>query len=191
MRGITMRHHRARRDWPVLRRLALVGVLAVPAALPAIASADVTRCNGLEVTKRGTDGPDSIVGTSGRDVIAVVEAGIDGADSFFGGAGRDIMSYAARTTGIRVSLYGFPNDGALPFGEGDNIGAGNDVENVIGGSGNDSFNARAFFGGVLFEGRSGDDRFDTRNGVVDTNDGGIGNDTCLGDPIDVRISCER
>jgi hypothetical protein len=148
---------------------------------------------------RGGLGPDIIVPGFGDDTVSggdgddrfVAESGIDGADSFNGGAGRDIMSYAARTTGIRVLLDGFPNDGALPFGEGDNVGAGNDVEHVIGGSGNDSFNARAFFGGVLFEGRSGDDGFDTRNGTVDTNDGGIGEDGCVDDPTDVRISCER
>jgi hypothetical protein len=44
---------------------------------------------------------------------------------------------------------------------------------------------------VHFEGRSGDDAFSTFNGTVDTNNGGIGEDTCLDDPTDVRISCER
>ena len=101
------------------------------------------------------------------------------------------MTYAARATGIRVSLDGAANDGEKPFGEGDNIGAGSDVEHVIGGRDNDSFNARAFFGGVLFEGKLGDDAFFTVNGTVDTNDGGIGEDKCLDDPTDVRISCER
>ena len=328
-----------------LRCVALVATIVGLAALPGIASADVTRCNGLPITDRGTDGPDSIVGTSGRDVIAalggndrvwtgpgddvvclgdgndalnggagddllvaedvpdgadsfaggdgvdtaeydgrlvktaisldnrpddgapdendnihedvenveggrgantlrgsdsanllrgrdardlifggagddvlrgglgpdtfapgfgddtvsggddddlaVAEAVVDGADTFSGGAGEDTMSYAARTTGIRVSLDGAGNDGEKPFGEGDNIGAGGDVDRVIGGSGNDSFDARAFFGGVIFEGKSGDDSFSTRNGVVDTNDGGSGQDPCHDDPIDVRISCER
>ena len=148
---------------------------------------------------RGGLGPDIIVPGFGDDLVsggdgddrAIAEAVVDGADTFFGGAGEDTMSYATRTTGIRVFLDGFPNDGALPFGEGDNVGAGNDVEHVIGGRGNDSFNARAFFGGVLFEGKSGDDGFDTRNGVVDTNNGGSGDDGCSDDPTDVRISCER
>jgi hypothetical protein len=76
--------------------------------------------------------------------------------------------------------------GVRPFGEGDD-----DVEHVIGGRANDAFDARAFPGGVLFERRSSDDGFSTRNGVVDTNDGGIGEDTCLDHPMDVRIGCER
>lgn len=340
-----MQQHSSRRGRPVLRRLALIAALALPAAVPPPSSADVTRCDGLPITKRGTEGPDVIVGTAGRDVIAalggndrvsagpgddvvclgdgndalnggagddllvaedvpdgsdsfaggdgvdtadyagrfvatavsldntpddgardeddnihadvenveggrgpntlrgsvsanllrgrdardviegasgndalrgglgpdiivpgfgddavsggdgddlaVAEPGLDGADVFFGGAGLDTMSYAARATGIRVFLDAAANDGARPFGEGDNVGAGDDVEHVIGGRGNDAFDARAFFGGALFEGRSGDDGFSTRNGVVDTNDGGIGEDTCLDDPTDVRISCER
>lgn len=330
---------------PVLRRLALLAALALPAAMPPPSSAQATRCGGLVITQRGTEGPDAIVGTTGRDVIAalggndrvsagpgddvvclgegndalnggagddllvaeetpdgadsfaggtgsdtaryagrstplavsldnepddgardendnihadvenvaggrgsntlrgngaanalsggeardVIDAGAgndvlrggpgpdflvpglgddsisggdgddqflagvegDGADTYFGGAGRDSASYAVRTTGIRVFLDGAANDGTLPFGEGDNIGAGDDVEHVIGGRGNDSFNARAFFGGAHFEGRAGDDGFTTRNGVFDINDGGVGEDGCLDDPTDERISCER
>lgn len=148
---------------------------------------------------RGGLGPDIIVPGLGDDVVrggdgddrAVAESSVDGDDLYSGGSGRDTVSYAGRTTGIRVFLEGFANDGALPFGEGDNVGASNDVEHVIGGHSNDSFNARAFFGGVLFEGRAGDDGFSTRNGALDTNVGGTGEDTCLDDPTDVRISCER
>ena len=135
---------------------------------------------------------DVIEGGPGNDVLrGGADAGVDGADRFLGGSGRDTVSYAARTTGVRVFLDGVANDGTFPFGEGDNVGAGADVEHVIGGSGNDSFNARAFFGGVLFEGRDGDDGFTTFNGVLDTNNGGPGLDGCLDDPTDVRISCER
>jgi Ca2+-binding RTX toxin-like protein len=135
-------------------------------------------------------GDDSTSGGDGDD-RAVAEAVPDGADRYTGGSGRDIMSYAGRTTGVTVRLDGAANDGAKPFGEGDNVGARGDVEHVIGGSGDDSFNARAFFGGALFEGRAGNDAFSTRNGVVDINDGGPGQDTCDGDPTDARISCER
>jgi len=135
-------------------------------------------------------GDDSISGGDSNDLV-VSQAGVDGADTFTGGSGDDTMSYAARRTGIRVSLDGFANDGALPFGEGDNVGARDDVEHVIGGSSDDIFNARAFFGGAHFEGRSGNDGFTTTNGVVDVVDGGIGTDGCLTDPTDVRISCER
>jgi Ca2+-binding RTX toxin-like protein len=135
-------------------------------------------------------GDDTISGGDGNDLV-VSQAGVDGGDAFTGGNGDDTMSYAARRTAIRVSLDGFANDGALPFGEGDNVGVGRDVEHVIGGSSDDVFNARAFFGGAHFEGRAGDDGFTTTNGVVDVVDGGIGTDGCLTDPTDERISCER
>jgi hypothetical protein len=138
----------------------------------------------------GGPGDDSITGGADDD-LSVADAGPDGADVFEGGDGRDTAAYAGRTTGIRVFLDGFANDGALPFGEGDNVGGpASDVETVIGGSGNDSFNARVFFAGAHLQGRAGDDSFTTTNGVVDTVDGGIGNDRCLDDPTDIRISCE-
>jgi hypothetical protein len=101
------------------------------------------------------------------------------------------MSYEAREDGIRVFVDGAANDGARPFGEGDNVGANEDVEHVVGGLGDDIFNARAFFGGLHLEGGPGDDGFTTTNGAVDTVDGGLGTDGCLTDPIDVRLSCER
>ena len=110
---------------------------------------------------------------------------------YVGGAGRDTVSYAGRTVAVRVSLDGLANDGSPAFREADNVGPLRDVEHVIGGRGNDAFDARAFFGGALFEGGSGDDGFSTRNGVRDTNDGELGVDTCVDDPTDVRISCER
>ena len=132
-------------------------------------------------------GDDSVSGGDGND-RAVAEAGVDGADRYQGGSGRDIMSYAARTTAIQVFVDGAANDGAAS--ELDNVGAEKDVEHVIGGSSADRFNARAFFGGVHFEGRAGDDGFTTTNNTVDTLDGGIGFDRCLADPTDIRISCE-
>ncbi len=154
--------------------------------------------SGDDVLRGGADndifvpgfGDDTISGGDGNDLV-VSEAGVDGADVFTGGNGDDdAMSYAARRTAVRVFLDRAANDGALPFGEGDNVGAGGDVEHVIGGLSADVFNARAFFGGAHFEGRSGDDAFVTSNGVVDTVDGGIGTDRCSTDATDVRISCE-
>jgi Ca2+-binding RTX toxin-like protein len=134
-------------------------------------------------------GDDTATGGDGNDRL-VAESGIDGADVYAGGSGRDTVAYAGRATAIRVFLDGAANDGSLPFGEGDNIGGpANDVENVIGGSGADTFNVRAFFGGARLEGGAGDDGFTTTNGVVDTVDGGLGADRCQSDPVDVVVSC--
>ena len=52
------------------------------------------RCQGREVTKRGTDGPDTITGTAGRDVIDArggddLVLGLDGSDFVCGGEGQD------------------------------------------------------------------------------------------------------
>jgi Ca2+-binding RTX toxin-like protein len=132
-------------------------------------------------------GDDSVSGGDGDDRLAADDRP-DGADEYLGGSGHDVMSYAARTTTIQVFVDGRANDGAP--GEGDNVGAGNDVDEVIGGSGDDRFNARAFFGGLVLQGRAGDDSFTTTNGVRDRLDGGSGSDRCLADPVDVRVSCE-
>ena len=139
----------------------------------------------------GGAGDDSVYGGAGDD-LAIADAGADGADLFVGGSGHDTASYAARTPGVRVNLDGAANDGSRPFGEGDNVGGeANDVEHVIGGSGADSFNIRAFFGGAHLEGRGGDDGITSFNGRLDKVDGGTGFDGCTTDPIDIRISCER
>jgi hypothetical protein len=87
-----MHFHRSRCGRLGLRGLALVAALALPAAAaPAIASAEVTRCNGQLITKRGTEGPDVIVGTSGRDVIAA----LGGDDRVSAGPGDDVVCLGA------------------------------------------------------------------------------------------------
>lgn len=76
-----------------------------------------------------------------------------GPDVFNGGAGEDTVSYAGLTRGVSVSLDGTADDGAL--GEGDN------VEDVIGGSGNDTLTGNdqddAFYGGAGNDTISGGD----------------------------------
>jgi hypothetical protein len=163
--------------------------------------------NDIDVIDGGA-GADSLRGAGGNDILVpgpgddwvvagaaddllVADAGADGADRFDGGSGQDTVSYAGRTSAIRVFLDGAANDGSGTFGEGDNVGGpANDVEIVIGGSGDDVFNARAFFRGAHLQGRAGDDAFTTTNGTIDIVDGGLGQDRCLTDPTDTRISCD-
>src|SRR5262249_53070618 len=71
-------------------------------------------------------------GGTGNDT-AVAPSSVDGMDRFFGGAGVDTVSYAARLGAVNVSLDGIANDGA-PGEHDNNI----DVENAIGGAGNDT-----------------------------------------------------
>jgi Ca2+-binding RTX toxin-like protein len=159
---------------------------------------DVLVGSGGADTLRGGGGNDILVGGPGDDTASgdagddrwVADVGPDGADVFTGGSGHDIASYAGRTSPLRFFLDGAANDGTFPFGEGDNVGGpANDVEHVIGGSGDDAFNVRAFFLGATLEGGPGDDGFTTTNGRADRADGGLGTDRCLADVIDRLISC--
>ena len=61
------------------------GFAALPAALAA--SAPVPMCAGLPATIVGTDGPDSLEGTDGADVVALGAGG----DEFFGHDGDDVI----------------------------------------------------------------------------------------------------
>jgi Ca2+-binding RTX toxin-like protein len=144
------------------------------------------------VSIRGEGGADRIVletpaaalGGSGTDTLV----GSSGPDVFDGGSGRDAVDYSSRSEPVLVDLDGNPDDGQA--GEGDNVQ--NDVEKVIGGSGDDRLTAiagaRTLVGGagadVLQGGRSADtleggDGDDTLSGGIsdDQLDGGPGADT--------------
>jgi len=75
----------------------------------------------------GETGHDTLLGGGSKDVLV-------------GGAGVDTVDYSSRTQPLRISLDGRANDGEAPregyAGEFDNIAP--DVENVRGGSGDDS-----------------------------------------------------
>jgi Ca2+-binding RTX toxin-like protein len=85
-------------------------------------------------TLQGGMGNDTLYGGNGNDTF-LTAAGPDGDDVYYGGAGTDTMSYAGRTAGLTVTLDGLSGDGDVAAGESDNVGA--DVENLLGGSGND------------------------------------------------------
>ena len=100
-------------------------------------------------TVQGGDGNDTITGGQGNDTLS----GNNNDDTLDGGAGNDLMAgqsgfdqvnYSSRTGALRISLDGAANDGEVGIGEADNV----QVEEVLGGAGNDTFT-----------GSSGDDFF--------------------------------
>ena len=123
---------------------------------------------------RGSPGSDSIGGGNGSDVLN----GGFGADTISGGEGFDKATYCDRSGRVSVSLDGVADDGAA--GEGDNAQA--DLEDVVGGSGNDvlvgNAAANTLSGGTGNDELTGGPGFDTLNG-------GDGNDT-----LDARDDAE-
>jgi Ca2+-binding RTX toxin-like protein len=81
-------------------------------------------------TLTGNDTANMLVGGGGDDTLR----GKLGADVLQGGLGWDTVTYGERTNPVTASIDGVANDGEA--GEGDNVGA--DVENITGGSGNDT-----------------------------------------------------
>ena len=135
----------------------------------------------------GTAGNDTLVGTTGDDVICgmggndvlygqggndTLDGGL-GADALWGGSGADAANYSSRSNGVEVTLDGEARDGQP--GEGDNVQA--DVENVIGGAGNDTVTGDAQANTLI--GNDGDDALTGWPGN-DTLDGGSGDDTLRG-----------
>jgi Ca2+-binding RTX toxin-like protein len=147
---------------------------------------------------RGNGGNDQLIGDAGNDFLfgnqgndaAVAASGADGADFFEGSTGTDAASYAARAAQVRVTLDDLANDGAS--GEGDEIRL--DVENVLGGSGNDILRANQFQSGPnRLVGNGGNDFLsvtDAPHLIGDVVDGGPQTDQCFGDDDDFGIACE-
>jgi Ca2+-binding RTX toxin-like protein len=141
----------------------------------------------------GGDGNDTLVGGQNNDSLV----GGMGADQLQGGGGIDTADYSARTDDLTITLDGLANDGAtaavLAFDpeigtwidttisiERDNVL--HDIENVLGGSGNDSISETSAFStsaNNTFVGNGGDDFLDGGGGN-DMLDGGDGNDQFLG-----------
>jgi Ca2+-binding RTX toxin-like protein len=77
----------------------------------------------------GGPGNDYMFGRDGDDIMV----GGPGSDQFIGGNGRDTADYSSRTEDLRIRVGWKWDDGALD--EGDNVM--DDIEVVLGGSGND------------------------------------------------------
>ncbi|MEA2707426.1 MAG: hypothetical protein QOF78_27 [Phycisphaerales bacterium] len=118
----------------------------------------------------GNAGANALNGGSGDDLLD----GLLGADKMNGGSGIDTVTYASRAAAVNASIDNVANDGQV--GELDNIQA--DVENLIGGSGNDNLSGSA--GNNALTGGSGNDNLKGGAGN-DLLDGGIGQDIMLGE----------
>ncbi|HEY7120881.1 MAG TPA: C2 family cysteine protease [Tepidisphaeraceae bacterium] len=137
-------------------------------------------------TLDGGLGNDSLNGGNGNDLLM----GNDGDDTFNGGAGSDTMiggtgtdtvSYEDAFTPVTVSLDWSANDGE--GGENDLVLP--DVENVLGGWGNDTITGSSA-DNVLFGG-AGDDVIRGMDGN-DTMEGSLGNDSIFGGDGDDSMS---
>jgi len=140
-------------------------------------------------------GSDHLFGEAGNDLL---NAGL-GKDVVSGGSGTDTADYSSRIKNLMITLNGVADDGQA--GEGDNVMT--DVENVIGGAGDDRITGssasnvlRGDAGNDTLDGGAGRDSLfgeagnDTLLGVdnfVDLLDGGSGTDTATGDTLDVRV----
>jgi hypothetical protein len=145
----------------------------------------------------GGAGADTLYGGNGNDTL---EGGV-GADILTGGASTDTATYTTRTTGVTVSIDNVANDGDAsdgPAGARDNVKP--DIENLSGGSGNDSLTGSAAsnrltgrLGADSLSGLGGNDELFANDGVADTRiecDGGTADVAHVDalDPIPAR--CE-
>ncbi len=117
---------------------------------------------------RGGGGNDALYGGEGNDTLE----GDNGGDLLYGGAGRDTVSYANDKTGVNVNLQ----TGAASGGEAasDQLF---DIEDAIGGDGNDTFVADD--DGSYIRGGIGNDTLTGSTGI-DVLDGGDNDDTLNG-----------
>lgn len=107
-------------------------------------------------TIQGGKGNDVLNGSIGSDTLDGGE-GIDtfkadaGADDYTGGPGVDTVDYGVRSAPLEITLDNVATDGQA--GEGDNVRS--DVENVVGGKGNDTI--RGTDAANILRGGPGDD----------------------------------
>jgi uncharacterized delta-60 repeat protein len=117
-----------------------------------------------------SNGTDALFGGSGDDVL---DGGF-GNDYMEGGDGNDTVTYESRTNPVTVGLGTSADDGEA--GEGDN--ARDDIENIIGGAGNDDLRGSASVNKIY--GLGGNDLIYLHGGN-DYAEGGSGNDTIYGE----------
>ena len=133
----------------------------------------------------GEAGHDTLVGSTGRD-------------QFIGGLNIDTADFSQRLDDLVISLDGKPNDGTPTVGqtkgEGDNVMS--DVENVIGGAGDDLITGsakrdilRGGGGDDTLIGNDGDDLLVGGEGA-DVIKGGLGDDTIMAIDLDSTDSVD-
>jgi len=166
----------------------------------------------------GGTGDDTLTGDgdanqlNGADGDDLLDGGA-GADSLRGGADVDTVDYSARSAAVSVDADDVADDGQVVPSEGDNVAS--DVENVIGGSGDDilggNASANRLQGGAgldtltggdgtddldggagsdVFDAGAGADTVRARDGEVDAITCGDDDDTLFSDDIDTVTGCE-
>jgi Ca2+-binding RTX toxin-like protein len=156
-------------------------------------------------TLSGNDSANILTGGAGNDSIRPRL----GRDSILGGSGSDTVDYSERTADVTVTLDGAANDGdpTQSGGAGELDTVNTDVENILGGLGNDSLTGSsganvltgsggndAITGGAGADTVSGDDGNDTlalKDGFMDSGACGSGSDSVAVDAEDgVASDCE-
>jgi hypothetical protein len=153
---------------------------------------------------QGGPGFDQLDGGTGDDTLDPYSFG----DVVTGGPGFDTVRYSGHTETVIVTLDDVANDGRRAttghIADGNNIRS--DVEQVIGGSGDDELEGNAGAnslrggdgadvltgsgGADTFAGDAGADTINARDGVADAIDCGPGADIAIADAIDTTTSCE-
>lgn len=170
------------------------GSFATP-ALPTSAAGRRIRC-----TIVGTQGPDRLRGTPGRDVICGLAGndridGLEGADVLIGGPGDDRL---VGSDGADVLIGGSDRDELVGGVGGDWLEGGAGADRLLGGGGNDRLLGGSLgdilLGGAgndILRGGSGNDVLLARDGRRDIVDGGPGRNTGRVDRALDRISRVR
>ena len=120
----------------------------------------------------GGAGDDQMNGGAGNDYFGE-DSSSNGSDRIRGGTGSDVVYYSSRAAAVDVTLDDASNDGEA--GEGDNVRS--DVEDVGGGSGDDTITGSAAVNSL--SGNGGADTVDGR-GDQDTVSGNAGADDLSG-----------
>jgi hypothetical protein len=171
------------------RRLLPVLALAllVPASIGITSSAEAAkpRCNGVKATIVGTNKPEKIKGTKGRDVIVARGGndrikGLGGNDLVCGGGGNDTIDGDAGTDFLyggpgRDTMVAGPGAGGFVYGEAgdDLLATGDGGQALYGGDGDDVL--KTAWEGSLLQGQGGDDQL-YGGASADVIEGGDGND---------------
>ena len=118
------------------------------------------------------NGQDTIYAFSGDDTVVAATYG-GGDDLFYGGDGNDTVDYSGSSTDLQIALYDDTEGSGIASGVGIDTDQLFDIENAIGGSGNDVITGSEVANTLI--GGDGDDIL-SGNGGADILDGGAGND---------------
>jgi hypothetical protein len=153
---------------------------------------------------QGGPGYDRLYGGPGDDLLSPYSFG----DVVRGGGGFDTVRYSGNTEPVVVTLDGVANDGRHATGShpADNNDVGSDIEEIVGGAGDDELEGNADpntlrggdgadvltgNGGIdTLKGEAGADTVNARDGVADVVDCGPGPDKAIADAVDTTTSCE-